>query len=190
MEARLQDVRFAIRMLAKHRGVTSIAVLTLALGIGANTALFSVVKAVLLNPLPYANADRLVSVAQADPDTPRPVTVDFTTTWDFRQRSRSFERLALYRDFQATNLGENEPELIRGLRVGWDFFDALGVRMQLGRSFQAEEDQPNRDAVLVLSHGLWLRRFGGDPRVVGQSVQLNSRSYVVAGVLPAGFRPI
>jgi putative ABC transport system permease protein len=177
-------------MLAKQRGVTLIAVVTLALGIGANTALFSVVKAVLLNPLPYGHAERLVSVAQADPGTPRPVTVDFTTTWDWRRRSRSFEHLALYRDFQATNLGESEPELIRGLRVGWDFFDALGVRMQLGRSFRAEEDEPNRDAVLVLSHGLWLRRFGGDPRIVGRNVQLNSRSFLVAGVLPAGFRPI
>jgi predicted permease len=190
MESWLQDVRFAVRMLAKHRGVTLVAVLTLALGIGANTALFSVVKAVLLNPLPYAHAERLVGVAQADPDTPRPVTVDFTTTWDWRQRSRSFERLALYRDFQGTNIGENEPELIRGQRVGWDFFDTLGVRMLHGRSFRPEEDAPNRNAVLVLSHGLWLRRFGADPAIVGRSVQINSLSYVVAGVLSPGFRPI
>ena len=187
--ARLQDLRFALRMLAKDRGVMLIAVLTLALGIGANTALFSVVKAVLLNALPYRQPDRLVSLATAEPEG-RPETVDFTTTWDWRERSRSFEHIVLYRGFSQTNVGESEAELLRGQRVGHDFFEALGVRMLLGRSFRREEDAPDANRVLVLSHGLWLRRFGGDPGIVGRSVQLNGVSYSVAGVLPPGFRPL
>ena len=190
MHARLHDLRFAARMLAKDRGVTLVAVLTLALGIGANTALFSVVKAVLLDALPYAQPERLVSLAEGDPGTPRPETVDFTTTWDWRERSRSFEHIALYRGWSQTDVGESETELVRGQRVGHDFFETLGVKMLLGRSFRPEEDAPNSNRVLVLSHGLWLRRFGGDSAIVGRSVQLNAASYVVAGVLPASFRPI
>jgi len=190
MEARLNDLKFAMRMLTKDRGVTLVAVLTLALGIGANTALFSVVKAVLLDALPYAQADRLVSLATGGPGDQRPTNVDFTTTFDFRARSRSFDHVVLYRGWSRTNVGEDETELIRGQKVGHDFFDTLGVKMQLGRSFRPEEDAPKADRVLVLSHGLWLRRFGGDPGIVGRSVQLNGASYEVAGVLPAGFRPL
>jgi putative ABC transport system permease protein len=190
MEARLNDLKFAMRMLTKDRGVTLVAVLTLALGIGANTALFSVVKAVLLNALPYAQADRLVSLATGGPGDQRPTTVDFTTTFDFRARSRSFDHVVLFRGWSRTNVGEAETELIRGQKVGHDFFDTLGVKMQLGRSFRPEEDAPKADRVLVLSHGLWLRRFGGDAGIVGRSVQLNGASYEVAGVLPPGFRPL
>jgi putative ABC transport system permease protein len=188
--ARLNDLKFAMRMLTKDRGVTLVAVLTLALGIGANTALFSVVKAVLLNALPYAEADRLVSLATGGPGDQRPTNVDFTTTFDFRERSRSFDHVVLYRGWSRTDVGEGETELIRGQKVGHDFFDTLGVKMQLGRSFRPEEDAPKADRVLVLSHGLWLRRFGGDAGIVGRSVQLNGASYQVAGVLPAGFRPL
>ncbi|MFI4942123.1 MAG: ABC transporter permease [Burkholderiales bacterium] len=190
MEARLNDLKFAMRMLTKDRGVTLVAVLTLALGIGANTALFSVVKAVVLNALPYAQADRLVSLATGGPADLRPTTVDFTTTFDFRARSRSFDHVVLFRGWSRTNVGAGETELIRGQKVGYDFFDTLGVKMQLGRSFRPEEDAPKADRVLVLSHGLWLRRFGGDAGIVGRSVQLNGASYEVAGVLPAGFRPL
>ena len=190
MDARLNDLKFAMRMLTKDRGVTLVAVLTLALGIGANTALFSVVKAVLLNALPYAQANRLVSLATGGPGDQRPTTVDFTTTFDFRARSRSFDHVVLFRGWSRTNVGEGETELIRGQKVGHDFFDTLGVKMQLGRSFRPEEDAPKADRVLVLSHGLWLRRFGGDADIVGRSVQLNGASYEVAGVLPPGFRPL
>jgi putative ABC transport system permease protein len=190
MDARPTDLKLAVRMLANDRGVSFVAVLTLALGIGANTALFSVVKAVLLNALPYAQADRLVSLGTGGPSDSHPTTVDFTTTSDFRARSQSFDHVVLYRGWSRAEVGESETELIRGQKVGHDFFDALGVKMLLGRSFRPEEDAPGADRVLVLSHGLWLRRFGGDPGVVGRSVQLNGASYAVAGVLPPGFRPL
>jgi len=190
MDAFLEDLKFAARMLAKDRGITLVAVLTLALGIGANTALFSVVKAVLLNALPYRDPQRLVTLAEADPDTPRPETVDYTTVWDWRERSRSFEHMVLIRDWSQIQAGAGEPERIRGQRVGHDFFDTLGVKLLLGRSFRLEEDAPGANRVLVLSHGFWQRRFGGDPSILGRTAQLNGVSYEVAGVLPAGFRPI
>jgi putative ABC transport system permease protein len=190
MHARLDDLRFAARVLAKDRAVTLVAVLTLTLGIGANTALFSVVKAVLLSALPYPQADRLVSVATGVPGDGRIQNVDFATTFDFRERSRSFDHVVLYRGWSRTNVGESEPELIRGQKIGHDFFDMLGVKMLHGRSFRKQEDAPDRDRVLVLSHSLWLRRFGGDPGVVNRTVQLNGASYEVAGVLPPGFRPV
>ena len=190
MDILWQDVKFGARMLVKDRGVTLIAVITLALGIGANTALFSVVKAVLLSALPYGNAERMAFVAQADPGTPRPETVDFTTTSDWRQRNHSFERLSLYRDWSVTFVGDASPEFLVGLRVSWDYFDTLGVKMNLGRTFLKEEDQPERSRVLVLSHGLWLRRFGGDATVIGRGVQLNGATYTVVGVLPKNFKPL
>lgn len=185
-----QDLRYGMRMVLKNGSFTLVAVFTLALGIGANTAIFSVVKAVLLNPLPYSEADRLVSIAESDPNTPRPETVDFTTTSDWRERSHSFEHLALYRRFSMTIVEGGEPELLQGLRVGWDFFDTLGVKMELGRTFLPEEDQPEQRYALVLSHALWLRRFGGDPDIIGRRVQLNEASFSVAGVLPRSYRPL
>jgi putative ABC transport system permease protein len=186
----LQDLRYGLRMALKDRSFTAIAVFTLALGIGANTAIFSVVKAVLLSSLPYPEPERLVAVAESDPDTPGPETVDFTTTSDWRERSQSFEHLALYRNFAMTLVDGGEPELLQGMRVGWNFFDTLGVKMELGRSFVPEEDQPEQRYVLVLSHGLWLRRFGADPDVIGKRVRLNEATFSVVGVLPRNYRPL
>lgn len=176
-----QDVRYALRGLVQSRTFTLVAVLTLGLGIGANTAIFSVVKAVLLNSLPYAQPDRLVFVAQADPETPRPETVDFTTTWDWRERNRTFEKLSLYRNWGPALIGAGEPEIIPGMRVGWDYFETLGVKLERGRTFLMDEDQPDRWHVLILTHGLWLRRFGGDPNIAGRTVQLNAVTYTEIG---------
>src|SRR2546425_10495657 len=156
----MNDLVFAARTLRKNAAFGIVAVVTLALGVGANTAIFSVVKTVLLNQLPYLQPERLVTIAESDPGTPRPETVDFTTTHDWRTRSRSFEHLSLYRPWGNALNEQGEPELINGLRVNYDFFDALGIRMHLGRTFRAEEDRPNAWHVLILSHGLWLRRFG------------------------------
>jgi putative ABC transport system permease protein len=190
MEPLWQDLRYGLRTLARSPGFTAIALLTLALGIGANTSIFSAVKAILLNPLPYPDPARLVMVAQSDPDTPQPETVDFTTTHDFRTRSRSFAGLSLYRNTAGAISEGGEPELLRGLRVSYDFFDTLGVKMQSGRAFLPEEDRPDRRQVLVLSHALWVRRFGADPGVLGRVVRLGERSFTVVGVLPADFRPV
>src|SRR5437879_1774906 len=140
----MTNLSVAARTLRKNPGFTAVAILTLALGVGANTAIFSVVKAVLLNQLPYRDADRLVKIAQSDPDTPRPETVDFTTTYDWRTRSHSFETLSLYRDAAGAIVEQGHPELLDGMRVNYDYFYTLGVRMYLGRAFLPEEDRPDR----------------------------------------------
>jgi len=167
-----------------------VSIVTLALGIGANTAIFSVVKAVLLNQLPYGDPGRLVKVAASEPDTPLPETIDFTTTYDLRQRSRLFQSLSLYRDGSAAIVEQGTPELLQGLRVGYDYFDTLGTRMRLGRAFLPEEDRPETRYEAILSYGLWQRRFGGDPSIIGRTVQLSDKSYKIVGVLPESFRPI
>ncbi len=184
------DLSFSARTLRKNLGFSAVAVVTLALGIGANTAIFSVVKAVLLNQLPYRQPDRLVTVAEGDPGDVKPVTVDFTTTWDWRARSHSFDSLSLFRDASAAIAEGSEPELLRGLRVNYDYFDTLGVRMYLGRTFLPEEDRPDRRREIILSHGLWTRRFGADRHIVGRALRLSESSFTVVGVLPADFRPV
>ena len=184
------DLRFSARSLRKNLGFSAVAILTLALGIGANTAIFGVVKAVLLNQLPYRQSDRLVTLAEQDPGDPRPLTVGYTTAYDWRRLSKSFESISLYRGANAAIVEKGEPEFVNGMRVNYDYFDALGVHMQLGRTFQAEEDRPDTRRKLILSHGLWTRRFGSDPAILNRVVRLNESSFTVVGVLPAGFQPV
>ena len=190
LDALVQDSRFALRGLEKRPMFAAVAILTLALGVGANTAIFSAVRMILLKPLPYARADRLVTVTEADPGTPNPTTVDFTTVQDWKTRSQSFERISLYRDGGGALLDENGVELLRGQRVNYDFFDTLGVQIRLGRAFLAEEDRPDRRYVAILSHGLWVRRFGSDPAVIGRVLRLSGKGFTVVGVLPADFHPL
>jgi len=190
MKTIIQDLKYAFRGLARNPGFTAMAIFTVALGVGANTAIFSVVKAVLLNQLPYRQPDRLVMLAQAGSDSIRPVTVDFTTTYDLRTRSHSFERMSLFRGWSSTLVEQESPELINGLRVNYDFFDTLGVNMQLGRTFRSEEDTATRSRVMILSQGLWQRRFGGDPGVIGRKVRLNESTFTIVGVLPASFQSL
>ena len=185
----LGDLRYGLRQLRKSPTYTAMVVLTLALGIGANTAIFSVVKAVLLNQLPFRDPERLVKIAESDPDTPLPETIDFTTTHDLRERTRLFESISLFRDGDVAIVEQGQPELLEGLRVSHDYFDTLGVKPVLGRSFLAEEDHPETRYEAILTHGLWLRRFGGDPGIVGRTVRLNDKPYKVVGVLPESFRP-
>jgi predicted permease len=186
----LQDLRFAVRTLAKTPAFTAIAILTLALGIGANTAIFSVVKAVLLNSLPYRQPDRLVTLAEGDPTTAHPTNVSFGTREDWRERSQSFESIALYRDFSPTVTGGDIPEILLGLRVSYDFFPTLGVQPILGRNFLPEEDRPDRRRVLLLSHSFWIRRYAGNPNVVGQTLSLDQIPYQIVGVLPESFQSL
>ncbi len=190
MKTIIQDLKYAFRGLAKNPGFTAMAIFTVALGVGANTAIFSVVKAVLLNQLPYRQPDRLVMLAQAGSESIRPVTVDFTTTYDWRLRSHSFERMSLFRAWSSALVEQESPELINGLRVNYDFFDTLGVNMQLGRTFRPEEDRATQSRVMILSHGLWQRRFGGDAAVIGRKVRLNESTFTIVGVLPANFQPL
>jgi putative ABC transport system permease protein len=184
------DLRYAFRVLRKSPSFALTAGATLALGIGANTAIFSAVKAVLLNQLPYRDPDRLVKLGEADAGEKRAETIGYTTAYDWRRLSHSFESMSLYRDAAGTIVERGEPELVSGLRVNYGFFDTLGIRMQIGRGFLPEEDRPDRRYEVVLAHALWMRRFGGDPNIVGRVIRLSDSSFTVVGVLPAGFRPL
>jgi putative ABC transport system permease protein len=185
-----QDLRYAWRVLRQSPAFTATAILSLALGIGGNTAVFTVVRGVLLRPLPYRDPGRLVKVAAGDPGADRGDVIDFTTTYDLRARSHSFESLSLFRDASLAMMEGGAAEFLRGQRVNYDLFSTLGVRMQLGRAFEPEEDRPDRRYEIILTHGLWQRRFAADPRVIGRTIRLNENSFTIVGVLPAGFHPL
>jgi putative ABC transport system permease protein len=184
------DLQYALRILRKSPGFTIVAIITLALGVGANTAIFSVVKAVLLNQLPYREPDRLVEMGEADSGETHPETVGYTTAYDWRRLSHSFESMSLYRIAAGAIVEKGEPELVSGLRVNYDFFDTLGVPMQLGRSFVPEEDRPDSRHEVILSDSLWKNRFGGDTQIIGKAIRLSESSFTVVGVLPASFRTL
>jgi putative ABC transport system permease protein len=181
-----QDLRYGARMLLKNPGFTLIALFTLALGIGANTAIFSVVNAVLLRPLPYHESDRLVMLSANEKDGVLGNT-GYTTFLDWRERSRSFERLGVVRDWGGTLTGRGEPEVIRGLRVSADYFKLLGASPTLGRDFRSEEDRPDTRYVVVISHSLWQRRFNSDPQAVGKQLILSDQTFTIIGVMPPDF---
>ena len=184
------DARFAFRMLLKTPGVTAAAILMLALGTGANTALFSTIKGVLLSSLPYRQPDRLVTLAANDSGTLNPVNVSYGLVQDWKERSKSFESIAMYRDWQPTMTGQGKPEVLRAVRVSYDFFQTLGVIPVVGRDFRREEDRPDRKNVVLLSYGLWKEKFAGQSEVLGGSIQLNEQSYEIIGVLPHNFEAL
>ena len=179
----MNDLRFAFRQLRNKPGFTAVAVLTLALGIGANTTMFTALNAVLLRPLPYPQPDRLVTILEATRQE-SPSVVAYPDFLDWQQQSQAFAEMAAYQ-LAAFNLtGADEPERVSGMRITANLFRTLGVKPALGRDFLAEEDEPGGRAVLLLSHRLWQRRFGADPAVVGRTVSLDGRGHVVVGVLP------
>jgi predicted permease len=183
----VQDVCYGLRMLRKSRGFTFVAVLTLALGIGANAAIFSVVNAVLLSPLPYADSQRLVLVKEVLPSAgAMPVGVSGPDITPIRKLSHVFDGLAGFRVWTYELSGSGEPERVTANRVSSDLFSVLGMQPVLGRSFSAEEELPGH-SVTVISYGLWQRRFGGSPDVLGQTVNLDRRAYTIIGVTPQGF---
>lgn len=183
-----QDVLHSLRMLRRSPGFTAAAVVTLALGIGANSAVFSVVNAVLLRPLPYPEADRLFMLfqfhEQDDVGRTRTAPLDFL---DWQQRSRSFSAMAAHTGTGFTLTGEGEPELVIGQLASAELFDVLRVKPLLGRVFVPAENAAGRNRVMLLSHGLWQRRYGGDPSIVGRAVQANGEPYTVIGIMPPGF---
>jgi putative ABC transport system permease protein len=185
----LRDLRYAARLLTQAPGFTTVALVTLALGIGANAAIFSVVNSVLLAPLPYADPARLVTIGERQPDGSAG-NVGYSTFLDWRDRSRSFEQMAIIRSWQPTLLVNGEPERIPAMRVSWNFFRTLGVAPAIGRDFRADEDNPDRWRVLVISDRLWRRRFGADPSVIGRVVMMNDRDYTIVGVMPPRFEPL
>src|SRR5579862_8295636 len=189
LERTLQDLRFGLRSLAKSPGFTAAAILTLALGIGANTAIFSVFKAVLLNSLPYRHPERLVRIAANHSRNPDTTNVSFGAVQDFKERNRSFQSIALYRAWSGTLRGEGRPRNLRGMRVSADFFDTLGASPSLGRGFEADEDKPKRWHVLLLSHSFWKEHFGGRPEAVGRTISIDEEPFLIVGVLPENFQP-
>jgi putative ABC transport system permease protein len=188
MDTLWQDLRYGIRALLKNPGFTLIAAAALALGIGANAAIFSVVDAVLLRPLPYEEPERLVWLWEKNLQRGRPRNAISPAAFAaYRDQTHVFEEVGASRDQLYNLTGAGEPESVIGYRFSAGFFGILGVPPQLGRTFRPEEDRPGHDRVVVLSHALWQRRFGGDPAVLGRAVTLDGESYTVIGVMPAGF---
>jgi predicted permease len=186
LEVLLQDLRFALRMLRKNPGFTAIAILTLALGIGANTALFSVVNGVLLNPLPYDHPDRLVVFYTRTPDF-KFSSISYPNFLDWRRFNHSFSDLAAFRSDSFNLTGMGEPERLKANMISAPFFTVLGVKPVIGRAFTDQEDQVGGAPVALISEGLWNRKFDSSPAVVGKSITLNGILYTITGVIPASF---
>lgn len=185
-EALLQDLRYALRQLRRNPGFTTVAVATLALGIGASTTIFSAVDSILLRPLPYRDPQRLVLIRERIPKVlPEPVALPAPDVVTFRRESRVISGLGAFQNGQLDLTG-GTPERLMGARITASLFPLLGVRPLFGRLFAEDEDQPNRYVVL-LSYGLWQRRFGADRTILGKGVSIDRKSYLVVGVMPAGF---
>jgi predicted permease len=188
LEMLWQDFRFGLRMLVKNAGFTTVAVLTLALGIGANSAIFSVVNTVLLRPLPYKDPDRIMMVWEDGSSHGFPINVTSSSNYiDWRDQNQVFEAMAIVGRASFNLTGAGEPERIDGRRVSPNLFPLLGVDPALGRTFSPAEDTPGANRVIILSHALWQRRFASRPDIIGQHLTLNGQSYEVIGVMPSYF---
>src|ERR1700730_14743863 len=189
MESLIRDIRYAVRSLFKRPGFAAIAVITLALGIGANTAIFSVVNAVLLRALPFPDPDRLVMVwedatyAGFPRNTPAPANYA-----DWKSQNHVFEGLAALDDRSFNLTGDGDPQKIESHGVTANFFPLLGIKPALGRTFSPDEDKPGAGKVVVISYNLWQQRYGGEHNIVGRDLLLNGEKYSVIGVMPAGFQ--
>jgi putative ABC transport system permease protein len=181
----LQDLRLAVRSLSRSRGFTLVTLATLAIGIGANTAVFSFVNSAFLKPLPYADSERIVRIMTRPPDGGRNAfsTLNYL---DWAAEARSFQFIAALRGTSATLTGQGEAVHLGGVRVSWSYFNVFGVQPILGRTFAPGEDEPGRDQVVILSHGTWQTRFGGDPDIIGRSLILDGVPHTVIGVMPGG----
>lgn len=182
----LQDARYGFRMLAKAPGFTTVAVLTLALGIGANTAIFSVVNGVMLNPLPFHDGDQLVSLFQEMPNF-KNGSISYPNFVDWRRMNTTFAGMAAYRSAGFNLTGEGEPERLRGEMISHGFFEILGVQPLLGRTFTADEDRLGADPTVMITEALWKRKFGASKDVLGKRLLLNGVGRTVIGVVPSSF---
>ncbi len=182
----IQDLRYGLRMLAKNPGFTAIAVITLALGIGANTAIFSVVNGVLLNPMPYEQPERLVALYSKTPEFEHS-SISYPNFLDWVGENRSFSSLAAFRHDSFSLTGMGDPERVSAEMVSANFFTILGARPVLGRTFTAEEDQLGAGPVVMISGGLWKRKFGSSPDALGKPLTLDGKTYTIVGVVPADF---
>jgi len=182
MDELVNDLRYALRMVRTNPGFTIVAVLTLALGIGANTAIFSFIDAVLLKPLPYADADKIVMVWEKPPNGERNgiSTMNFL---DWKNQNTVFSAMAAQNGASVTLTGIDVPVQLRGARVSAPYFDIFKVKPMLGRTFAADEDQPGKQHVVVLSHRIWESRFGSDKEIIGRTISLDNEPYTVIGVM-------
>jgi putative ABC transport system permease protein len=186
MQTYMQDLRYGIRMLLKTPGYTLIAVATLALGIGANTAIFSVVNAVLLRPLPYPESERLVWLSERGTNFPT-MSIAYPNFIDYRAQQTVFEKIGVYNLTSYNLTGRGEPRRLEASRISADAFAALRVQAAVGRVFSNEDDKAGAPPVAVLSHSAWQTHFGGDAGIVNQSITLNAHAYTVVGVMGADF---
>ncbi|MGO9640565.1 MAG: ABC transporter permease [Candidatus Acidiferrales bacterium] len=183
-----RDLRFAARMLVKNRGVNLIAIVTLALGIGANAAVFSVIEAVLLRPFPFPHAEQLCFVWKTDATRGADGQIVSPAEFlDWREQSHAFSQLSAWQTWFTTLTGTRAPEQVWGVHVTANYFELLRVATEFGRTFSPDEGQPGRDHVVVITHGLWQRRYGGDPALVGRSILIDGNPYTVIGILPARY---
>ena len=190
MQTLWQDLRYGARMLAKNPAFTVIAILTLALGIGANTAMFSYLNAWLIKPLPYPQSDRLVVFESHDKK--RGWTGEFITSTasflDFQKQNTSFEQTVGWMSWNFNLTGDGTPELVEGGRVNWNYFDALGAKPLLGRTFAQDEDGPGAPHVAIISQGLWESRYSSDPKIIERNIKIDGEAYTVVGVMPGAFQ--
>src|ERR1051326_5905165 len=190
MEDLIKDMRYGVRSILKRPGFSLIAIITLALGIGANSAIFSVVNGILWRPLPYANPEQLVMAWENHSARGGPAREWFSPPdiEDWRAQNKVFSHFSALNDWGPTLTGSDEPVPLVGAAVSHDMFNMLGVTPVMGRSFAPEEDQVSAPNVVVLSNELWQTRFNSDKNIVGKSISLNQENYQVVGVMPAGFR--
>ena len=186
MTSLLQDLRYALRMLRKNPGFTIVAVLALTLGIGADTAIFSVVNSVLLRPLPYDESDRLVFLSERSPVL-EGMSISYPNFLDWRAQNDVFETIGVFRRQNYNLTGTGEPVRVMGVWTTASLFDVLGVEPLKGSAFSVEEEEPGKDLVALISQGLWQRRFGADPEIIGKPISLNNINRTIVAVMPASF---
>jgi len=183
-----QDVRFGVRMLAKHHLATLVCVVALALGIGANTAIFSMAEAFLLRPVPFENADRIIMLVDSRPNQDIDMNaVAPATYFDWKKEARSLEQLSAYAWNEVNLTGERAPQKVQAFQVSSNFFDTIGVRPQMGRVFLPEEEEPGKGQEIILSHALWQQRYAADPQILGKNVKVDGKRFTVVGVMAMGF---
>src|SRR5215472_14343036 len=190
MHTAWQDIRYGLRMLAKSPSFLAVAVLTLAVGIGANTAIFSYINAWVIKPLPYPHADRLAMFLAHDKK--RGATVEYLTSTasflDFQKQNTSFEHTVLWVGWNFNLTRDGPPALVEGGRVSWDYFDALGAKPLLGRTFAPDDDRADATHVAILGEGFWRSRFASDPNIVGRNITIGGEPYTVVGIMPGTFQ--
>src|SRR5688572_18190779 len=186
-ERLMQDIRYALRTMRRQRGFSAVGILTLALGIGATTAIFNVVNSLLLRPLPFTDPHRIVALFATSPVDGDRDSTSFPDFSDWQSQSHAFTAIAAYRSDRFNITGNGTPEPVMGLRASHELFSVLGVSPAIGRAFDKAEQQ-GKIAVAVISHGLWTRRYGNDPNILGGTILINEVSHAVVGVLPPGFQ--